>query len=199
MSGGFLGHGRVVVASCFHKKIDEMRALVDGRGHAMCVSYVPDDDLMFAFEYGAFIERFAQNARDVLVITGDDGELGNCQQKEIEFMSKKNIAFQKMTLAEYADEKVGKWVVAWHARSEGVKSEAFERKGDAQRFYDSINLCACALYSAGGKFTRATACSQNSKTNSWTLGNSTSQAFKSSLGSKQVIRTPTQVFHLLRS
>eukprot|EP00408_Alexandrium_pacificum_P062087 CAMPEP_0171167202 /NCGR_PEP_ID=MMETSP0790-20130122/7083_1 /TAXON_ID=2925 /ORGANISM="Alexandrium catenella, Strain OF101" /LENGTH=302 /DNA_ID=CAMNT_0011632023 /DNA_START=81 /DNA_END=991 /DNA_ORIENTATION=- len=101
MSSGFEGHGGVCVASCYHAKCDGMRVAVKARGHAMCVSFFPGDEVTFALTYGKLLEQHAKVTQTVIVITGDAGEEGKWQQKEMKIMNDWGIQFQKMTLEEY--------------------------------------------------------------------------------------------------
>mmetsp|Transcript_18679 Transcript_18679/g.58665 ORF Transcript_18679/g.58665 Transcript_18679/m.58665 type:complete len:272 (+) Transcript_18679:106-921(+) len=98
---GFAGKGPVVVASCYWAKCDEMRAAVSARGHGQCVCFYPGDDVEFGFQFGANIEKWAAVAGRVILITGDAGEIGNMQSKEISYMTSKGITFEQMTLAKY--------------------------------------------------------------------------------------------------
>lgn len=103
MDSGFEGNGGVCVASCYYLKIPQMRDEVHDRGHSMCVSYFPDDELKFAVVYGVLLERYARDAQAVIVITGDQDETGNWQGKEMTVMQDlaHPIKFQKMTLERY--------------------------------------------------------------------------------------------------
>merc|ERR1712190_196200 len=74
VGAGFDGKGGVVVASCYWKKCEEMRHAVEARGHSCCVCFYPDDKMLFGFEFGENIEKFAKNASRVFVIIGDDDE-----------------------------------------------------------------------------------------------------------------------------
>lgn len=98
---GFAGKGPVVVASCYWAKCDEMRAAVSSRGHGQCVCFYPDDDVEFGFQFGANIEKWAAVGSRVFLITGDAGEIGNMQQKEMAHMKSKGITFKQVTLAQY--------------------------------------------------------------------------------------------------
>jgi hypothetical protein len=99
--GAFIGSGGVTVASCFNKKVAEMREEVRARGHSTCVTYIPGDEQLFALHFGQCVEKYAKEASVVVVIVGDDRAEGKWQQKEMAFLLNSNIEFEKMTLAEY--------------------------------------------------------------------------------------------------